>query len=97
LVLTAAQKNKPVSSDLSEEEQEEVQLITSESTPTLIGHNMKQATNYLFVNILSGTYEIRIHQRFKPKETISPVSLSYRSWPAGASSATFERGGMQGL
>lgn len=99
LILTASSraKSKVSSKELSEEEVEEIQLITSETTPTLINFNRKQATTYLFVNILPGTYELTLHQRFKPKDTPSPVSLSYRAWAAGASSVTLERGGMSGL
>lgn len=74
-----------------------MQLITSETSPTLVGHNRKMATTYLFVNIVPGTYDVILHQRFKNKDTISPVTLSFRAWPAGASAAEFERGGMQGL
>lgn len=62
LTLVAGQKAKPKNyGDLSEEEREEVQLITSETTPTLIGHNRKMATTYLFVNIVPGTYDVMIH------------------------------------
>lgn len=88
LTLVAGMTKQPSgNSEMSEEVIEEVQLITSETSPTMIGFNRKMSTTYLFVNIIPGTYDIIIHQRFKTKDTVSPITFSYRSWPAGASTA----------
>lgn len=72
-------------------------MISSETNPASVGYSRKQATTYLFTNIKAGPYEVRLHQRFKPKDTTAPVTLSVRSWASGASSAHLERGGLQGL
>jgi len=96
--LVATARAKPVNQgDLSSDEVAEVQVVASETSPTSFGYTKKQAITYLFTNIVAGTYEISLHQRFKPKDTRSPVALTMRCWPAGASTAVFERGGLQGL
>ena len=98
ITLTSASSIKrPDSAGLSEDEAAEVQLISSETSPTSTSFSQKQATTYLFTNIVAGPYEVRLHQRFKPKDTTAPVTLSVRTWPAGASAANLERGGLQGL
>jgi hypothetical protein len=82
---------------LSDDEAAEVHLITSETSPASVLYNRKEAITYLFTNIHAGNYYLSMHQRFKPKATKAPIALYFRSWPAGGSTATFERGGLQGL
>lgn len=99
LTLTAGAPTKDPanSASLSSDEAAEVQVISSETSPASVGYTRKQAISYLFTNIVAGSYEVSLHQRFKPKDTRSPVTLSLRAWPAGASAAIFERGGLLGL
>jgi len=83
--------------DAAGDEAAVLKLIATETTPTSIDFTRKHATTYLFTNIVAGKYEVSVHQRFKAKTCRSPVTLSYRSWEAGASAVTLERGGLSGL
>ena len=72
-------------------------MITEETSPTSIDYSRKFSTSYLFTNIHAGKYILKLHQRFKSSQCSSYISLSARSWNAGASSVILENGGMIGV
>jgi hypothetical protein len=79
-------------------EEQAVNIVASETTPSLVDYSRKHATVYLFHNIHSGSYTFKLHQSFKKGRggCQSAINLKIKTWEAGKSDNHLQKGGILG-
>jgi len=84
------------SSGSESEEAEALSEVQQHIAPATVDFSKKQSTTYLFSNILSGQYELKLRQRFKEKNCDSSVTVTIRTWSAASSGVSLDQPGFQG-
>ena len=62
-----------------------------------VDHSRKHSTTYYFSDLPSGTYVMKLRQRFKDKGCASSISVTVQTWHAGSSSISLAQGSPAGL
>jgi hypothetical protein len=62
-----------------------------------VDFSLKHSTTYYFSDLPSGTYVMKLRQRFKDKGCASSISVSVKTWSAGSSSISLAQGSPAGL
>ena len=87
----------------SEEEMgksEELRAVRTEYENEEADHvdfSRKHSTTYYFSDLPSGTYVMKLRQRFKDKGCASSISVTVQTWHAGSSSISLAQGSPAGL
>lgn len=80
----AGSEDSGYANDLDSEEAEALNEAMHHITPATVDFSKKQSTTYLFTNIFSGRYELKLRQRFKGDNCASSVAVTIRSWDAAS-------------
>jgi hypothetical protein len=62
-----------------------------------VDFSRKHSTTYYFSDLPSGTYVMKLRQRFKDKGCASSISVTVQTWHAGSSSISLAQGSPAGL
>lgn len=62
-----------------------------------VDFSRKHSTTYYFSDLPSGTYVMKLKQRFKDKGCASSISVTVQTWHAGSSSISLAQGSPAGL
>lgn len=62
-----------------------------------VDFSRKYSTTYYFSDLPSGTYVMKLRQRFKEKGCASSISVTVQTWHAGSSSISLAQGSPAGL
>ena len=92
----AGSEDSGYANDLDSEEAALIDEAMHHITPATVDFSKKQSTTYLFTNIFSGRYELKLRQRFKASDCASSVAVTIRSWGAASSSMSLDQPGFQG-
>jgi hypothetical protein len=91
---------RSTSIDVETGESEEENAVIKETQNEDADHvdfSRKHSTTYYFSDIPSGTYVIKLRQRFKDKGCASSISVTVQTWNAGSSSISLAQGSPAGL
>jgi hypothetical protein len=81
------------SSGSDSEEAEALNEAQSHIAPAMVDFSRKYSTTYIFSNVFSGEYELKLRSRFKEKQCSSSVTATIRSWGAATGGASLEQPG----